>query len=143
MGDACQVAFYVLAGVRQSANLVVCRLAMKAWEQGFRVLVLAPDEDAARSIDEAMWDLPAGRFLPHEMEASDEEVPVSIGVHGTAVAGGREVVINMADQSVPEPGRFRRLLEIVPAAEQHRIASRRKYREYRDMGLEPATHPIE
>ena len=39
MDHACQVDFYVLARPTQSAGELACRLAMRAWEQGHRVLV--------------------------------------------------------------------------------------------------------
>ena len=52
------------------------------------------------------------------------------------------MAINLTDHAVPNPGRFSRLLEIVPGAEQKRLASRQKFREYRDIGLDPASHKI-
>ncbi len=142
MNDSCQVDFYVLASAEQSANHIACRLAMKAWEQGHRVMVLAADENEASLLDVIMWDFPVGRFLPHSRGAGDEDTPVSISVHGTEIPDGRDVVINMADQPVSEPGRFKRLLEIVPGAEKQRLASRQKFRVYREQGLEPSTHSM-
>jgi len=140
MNSSCQVDFYVLASAEQSANHIACRLAMKAWEQGYRVMVLAADENEASLLDGIMWEFPVGRFLPHSRGPADEDTPVSIDVHGTEIPDGRDVVINMADQPVSEPGRFKRLLEIVPGAEKQRLASRQKFRVYREQGLEPSTH---
>ena len=140
MNSSCQVDFYVLADPEQSANHIACRLAMKAWEQGYRVQVLTADENEAAFLDEIMWDIPVGRFLPHSRGAADADTPVSIVVHGAEIPEGRDLVINMADQPVSEPGRFKRLLEIVPGAEKQRLASRQKFRVYREQGLEPSTH---
>jgi DNA polymerase-3 subunit chi len=142
MNQSCQVDFYVLASAEQSAKHIACRLAMKAWEQGYRVMVLAADENEAALLDGIMWDFPAGRFLPHSRGAADADAPVSIDVHGSEIPDGRDVVINMADQPVSEPGRFKRLLEIVPGAEQQRLACRQKFRVYREQGLEPSTHDM-
>jgi len=142
MSKPCQVDFYVLASAEQSAKHIACRLAMKAWEQGYRVMVLAADENEAALLDGIMWDFPVGRFLPHSRGAADTDTPVSIDVHGAEIPGGRDVVINMADLPVSEPGRFKRLLEIVPGAEQQRRASRQKFRVYREQGLEPSTHDM-
>lgn len=128
---------------QQSAAHIACRLAMKAWEQGHRVMVLTADEREAASLDEVMWDFPAGRFLPHARASAGSDTPVSIDVHGARIPEGRDVVINLSDQPVMETGRFRRLLEIVPCAEPQRLASRRKFRVYRETGLEPVTHHIE
>ncbi len=142
MAESCQVDFYVLANPGQSAERLACQLAMMAWEQGHRVAVLTEDETAARALDEIMWDFPAGRFLPHAANATDNATPVSINVNVADIATGRDVLINLADSPVDAPGRFERLLEIVPAAKQKRLASRDKFRAYRKLGLDPASHKM-
>ena len=53
-----------------------------------------------------------------------------------------DVVINLCIQPIPEPQRFNRLLEIVPQKPEDRQASRQKFRAYRQLGIEPATHNI-
>lgn len=143
MNNNCQVDFYVLASEQQSAKQVACRLAMKAWEQGYHVLVLTPDEDEAQSLDQEMWNFPSGRFLPHARGQADAEVAVSIEIQGAGIPDDRDVVINLSDQAVTEPGQLKRLLEIVPCADQQRLASRQKFRVYRELGLQPSTHNIE
>ncbi len=142
MNASCQVDFYVLARPDQSAERLACRLAMMAWEQGHHVAVLTADEKDADALDEIMWDYPPGRFLPHSRGQADSETPVSIDTCAAEIPADRDVVINLADSAVPEPGRFKRLLEIVPGVEQKRLASRQKFREYRNLGLSPASHTI-
>jgi DNA polymerase-3 subunit chi len=140
-GD-CQVDFYVLASTAPSAGHLACRLSLKAWEQGHGVSVLAANEEDAQTLDELMWQFPAGRFLPHELGAADPAVPVAIVSAADAIPPGRDIVINLSEQAVPEPERFKRLLEIVPADETNREASRAKFRAYRSLGLEPNHHQI-
>ena len=142
MSGNCQVDFYVLANPRESAEHLACKLAMMAWEQGHHVAILTADDSDAVSLDEIMWDFPPGRFLPHSHGKADSETPVSIDSYSADISSDRDVVINLADAAVPDPGRFRRLLEIVPGAEQKRLASRQKFRDYRDLGLNPASHTI-
>lgn len=142
MGSDCQVDFYVLANAAQSAEQLACRLAMMAWEQGHRVAVLAADEKDAESLDEVMWDYPPGRFLPHSRESVEPLPPVSISTGLSDIPSDRDVLINLADYAVPEPNRFKRLLEIVPGAELKRLASREKFRTYRELGLNPESHTI-
>jgi len=52
------------------------------------------------------------------------------------------VVINLCPEPVPRPETFSRVLEIVPAADDEKEASRAKYRNYRNLGLKPRTHEI-
>ena len=142
MSSNCQVDFYVLANPRESAEHLACKLAMMAWEQGHHVAILTADDSDAASLDEIMWDFPPGRFLPHSHGKAGSETPVSINSYSAEIPADRDVVINLADAAVPDPGRFRRLLEIVPGAQQKRLASRQKFRDYRDLGLNPASHTI-
>ncbi len=90
--------------------------------------MLAASEEDARHLDELMWDFPPGRFLPHELGHADSDVPVAILAAPDPVPADRDVVINLSGDAVPDPGRFRRLLEIVPADTQLRESSRDKFR---------------
>ena len=134
--------FYVLKDAGASAGRLACRLSLMAWEQGHCIAVVAEDERAARSLDELMWDFPQARFLPHERDARDADVPVSIVLSPDDAGPGRDILINLADGAVADPSRFSRLLEIVPAEERQRAASREKYKHYRSLGLQPGHHEI-
>jgi DNA polymerase-3 subunit chi len=138
----CQVDFYVLASASHSAEKLACRLAMMAWEQGHRVSVRTELESDVRILDELMWDAPPGRFLPHETGENAAAAPVAIGAQSEEIPDDRDVVINLATAAVPEPSRFKRLLEIVPGDTEQRSASRLKFREYRNLGLDPVSHSI-
>jgi len=142
VADACQVDFYVLEGGKLGPSELACRLAMMAWERGQRVTVIAADDRDAASLDDLMWSVPEKRFLPHEVTppAGTARAPVQICPMERLKAS--EVVINLSGHPVPEPQRFRRLLEIVPGEPAERQASRHKYRAYRQFGLQPATHTI-
>lgn len=143
MPDPCQVDFYVLSDPGLSPGRLACRLCMMAWEQGHRVAVLTEDAEDAKALDELMWDFPPGRFLPHVLGASDTDAPVSILQDPGQIDPARDVVINLGGKAVPDAGRFRRLLEIVPADARQKQASREKFRQYRDRGLSPDSHPIQ
>ncbi len=142
MGESCQVDFYVLQDPRQSADRLACRLAMMAWEQGYTALVLARDEREAERLDALLWESPPERFLPHGRAGNDGPEPVTVGTGKDLVGTRGEVIINLAPDPVPEPGRFRRLLEVVPADDQERQYSRDKFRSYRALGLQPVSHEM-
>lgn len=142
MTSACQVDFYVLQDPSQSAEQQTCSLALMAWEQGHRIMVLAPDQAQAQRLDELMWDYPRDRFLPHAQKQQPVPAPVMIGVMADLDDDAGEAIINLTQHAVPQPERFRRVLELVPANDAQRQASRVKFREYRGRGLEPASHPV-
>jgi DNA polymerase IIIc chi subunit len=89
-----------------------------------------------------MWQYPQGRFLPHAYAggAGASKAPVNIGT--LANLKPTDVVINLCQEAVPEPERFNRVLEIVPFADEERVASRVKYKNYHKLGLKPRTHEI-
>jgi DNA polymerase III subunit chi len=142
MATRCQVDFYVLQDEAQSADLLACRLALMAWEQGNRSMILTCSDAECRRLDELMWEHPQGRFLPHALKQAGGIAPVMIGTLAELDGQVSDVLINMTATVVPEPGRFQRLLELVPANDAQRKASRDKFREYRACGLEPVTHQI-
>jgi len=89
-----------------------------------------------------MWQYPGERFLPHA-HAGDKDAgkaPVLIGLLTDLKPA--DVVINLCPEAVPQPEAFKRVLEIVPYAEEERKASRVKYKTYRNQGLKPRTHEI-
>jgi DNA polymerase-3 subunit chi len=140
LAAGCQVDFYVLAGRAAGPGEFACRLCLMAWEQGHRISVVADGAAAAGELDELMWSFPPGRFLPHALGPGDAAAAVCIVPVAGELPADREVVLNLGTEPVPEPARFRRLLEVVPADPRMRNASRLKYRHYRELGLEPVTH---
>ncbi len=142
MSTPCRVDFYVLARATQSPGELICRLAMMGWEQGHRVHVRTGGDEVSRELDELMWNYPQGRFLPHETGPAGPDVPVCIGARDASIGDDRDLVINLCDDPVPDPARFRRLLEIVPAESGQREASREKYKVYRGLGLSTETHKM-
>jgi len=140
---SCQVDFYVLGASVPSAGHLACRLCLRAWEQGHRVSVLAADEQDARRLDRLMWEFPAERFLPHEVGKPDGAAPVVIVHEPESLAVDRDVIVNLSPIPVPEPGRFQRLLEIVPVDSALRESSRDKFRAYRSQGLKPNHHQVQ
>lgn len=138
----CQVDFYILKTAQLDSGRLACRLALMAWERGHRSQVLAADEESARAIDDLLWQSPADRFLPHGRSGTPDGEAAPVRVATPDQLTGGEVVINLSRMPVTEPGRFTRLLEIVPHQAADREASREKFRYYRDHGLEPQTHDI-
>jgi DNA polymerase III subunit chi len=137
----CQVDFYVLQDEAQSAELLACKLALTAWEHGKRIMVLVSSDADCQRLDELMWVHPQGRFLPHA-PGEGLPAPVRIGTISELMGQAADVLINLTATAILEPARFQRLLELVPANDSQREASRQKFREYRARGLEPAHHPI-
>ena len=137
-----QVDFYLLSDASQQAGSFTCRLAMMAWERQQRIYIITESDSSAERLDEQMWQMPDKRFLPHDTagEPNASKAPVVIGTLPDLKP--TDVVINLCTDAVPQPERFKRVLEIVPFADNERQASRVKYKIYRNLGLKPRTHEI-
>jgi len=136
----CEVDFYLLGQSSPGVNHVACDLALMSAERSQRVFVITSTKEFTRQLDDLMWVYPEGRFLPHA-SAGDEDAhkaPVVIG--GLSDLNTTDVVINLCPKAVPQPERFKRVLEIVPFADNEKKASREKFKSYRNLGLLPGTH---
>ena len=122
---------------------VACRLAAKAAAQRKRVLIHAPDAEAAAQIDRALWTWQAIGFVPH-CAAHDPlaaETPVLIGA-GDETPPDCGILLNLGAECPPHFERFARLLEIVGTDEAARSAGRERYRFYQSRGYQIANHDL-
>ncbi|MEO8718630.1 MAG: DNA polymerase III subunit chi [Burkholderiales bacterium] len=122
---------------------VACRLAGKALSQGKRLLIYAPQADAAQQIDRLLWTWPATGFVPHcrADDALAADTPVLIGAQADAAAGC-DILLNLAPETPPAFERFERLLEVVARDDADRQAARERFRFYRERGYEVANHDL-
>lgn len=140
--DPCQVDFYLLGEASPGAARLACRLALMALERNQKVFIIAASETSAGQLDELMWEYPQGRFVPHARSGAEDSASAPVNIGTLPGLKPAEVVINLCPEAVPQPENFCRVLEIVPAADDERQASREKYRIYRNLGLKPRTHEI-
>jgi DNA polymerase III subunit chi len=126
---------------------VACRLAGKAMKQNQRLLIYAPEAETASRIDRMLWTWPATGFVPHcpahGRLAAETPVLIASEVGGDAAAPeGIEVLLNLAAGCPPHFERFSRVLEIVPADEEHKQSGRERYRFYRERGYRITNHDL-
>jgi DNA polymerase-3 subunit chi len=138
-----RVDFYILETTRPGGRLhFACRLTEKAYSQGNAVYAHTESEQDASRLDDLLWTFRQGSFVPHERQTGGEPAaPVSIGTPTASKRDG-EVLINLCN-NVPEFATgFLRIAEIVDGSESSKAAGRQRFRQYREMGLEPETHTI-
>ena len=123
-----------------SDKLAIARqLAAKAWGQKLNVLIYAPDQAVAASIDRLLWTQPALSFVPHcqDKHPLASVTPVIIGENPDQLASA-DVLINLGDEPPPIFSRFERLVEIVTDEQNDVLFGRKRYRYYKDRGYELA-----
>ena len=122
---------------------VACRLAAAAILKKSLVVVYAPDENTARSLDRLLWTYQAIGFVPHCMarHALASETPIVI-TGETAEMPHYQVILNLHSDSPPSFSRFERLIELVGDGDGDRQLARERYRFYRERGYEITHHEL-
>jgi DNA polymerase-3 subunit chi len=137
-----RVDFYVIEERAGPARLrLACRLAEKAYLAGQRALIWHTERAELQALDELLWTFADGSFVPHDWLTSDEapEAPVLLSA-GSMPAAEFDFVVNLAPDPPPFLHLARRIAEIVDGDEARRASARARFKSYRELGIEPATH---
>jgi DNA polymerase III subunit chi len=143
--DGLRVDFYVLEESSAAGRLkLACRLAEKAYLAAQVALVWHTNVEELRTFDDMLWTFMDGSFVPHEMltaSSSNNEVPVLLSA-GTAPPTTVDIIINLAPDLPSCLSQTRRVAEIIDGDETRRRAGRARFKAYRDLGIQPASHNI-
>jgi DNA polymerase-3 subunit chi len=140
-----RVDFYVLDESSAAGRLkLACRLAEKAYLAAQTALVWHTDVQELKAFDDLLWTFMDGSFVPHEMltpAASVAECPVMLSA-GNAPPATVDIIINLASEVPPCLAQTRRVAEIIDGDDSRRRAGRARFKAYRDLGIQPASHNI-
>ncbi len=141
---ALRVDFYVIEAAAATARLkVACRLAEKAYLASQRALIWHTDRAELEAVDALLWTFADGSFVPHDWLTSNAaaEAPVVLCA-GCPPATAFDFVVNLAAEPPPFLHLTRRIAEIIDGDEGRRRAGRARFKAYRELGIEPATHTL-
>ena len=141
-----RVDFYVLEQPTPRAlDLVVCRLAEKAFLQGHRVHVRCASAAHAEALDDLLWTFHDTSFVPHALLGTPEaqQVPVVVDAGDGEPRAADDVLINLHPDVAPFFSRFERVIETTGEDEAGRQAARARYRYYRDRGYAIHNHQLD
>jgi DNA polymerase-3 subunit chi len=134
------ISFYKNADNKLS---VARQLVAKAWGQDKNVLIYVSDKTIADEMDRLLWTQPALSFIPHcqDNHRLAGSTPIHIGSRMDTLARA-DVLINLDPDPPSVFSRFDRLLEIVTLDESDLVASRQRYRFYKERGYHLVTHDL-
>ena len=151
--EGLRVDFYVLEESSAAGRLkLACRLAEKAYLGAQVALVWHTDAEELRTFDEMLWTFMDGSFVPHDFlapgltsgpssAAPDNETPVLLSA-GVAPPANVDIIINLAPELPGCLSQTRRVAEIIDGDDARRRAGRARFKAYRDLGIQPASHNI-
>jgi DNA polymerase-3 subunit chi len=140
-----RVDFYVLksSAVRQRW-LFACKLAEKAYLQDQKVLLLHPDAEQARALDELLWTFNERSFVPHQLSLEgpiDAATPVHLALD-SATMQAADLLINLTDRLPSAWDRYTRVAEIIDSDDERRRLGRERFKAYRDQKVALETHQL-
>jgi DNA polymerase III subunit chi len=142
---ALRVDFYVIEAASASARLkLACRLAEKAYLSAQSALIWHTDLEELKAFDDMLWTFMDGSFVPHDMlstNSSVDETPVILSA-GIAPPKRFDILINLAPELPTCLSQTHRVAEIIDGEESRRRAGRLRFKAYRDLGVQPATHNL-
>ncbi len=140
---SCRVDFYVQSGGPAQGHLTLaCRVTEKAFQAGHQVYIRCSSVEQAKTLDQLLWTFSQNSFVPHSINGTGKaRTPVTIG-NEPANSETAQVVVSLAGDPVTDFTGFLRVAEIVGNEGAERESGRRRYRFYRENGIEPTTHEI-
>ena len=123
--------FYLIAKPRflEDPLLLVCELALKAFEQGQPTLILVRSEAEAEALDEKLWEFKDDAFVPHQIAGDEGDAATAVLIVPPGIeTAQRALVINLRDEIAP--GSYERVIEVVPADNAAREGSRLRWKAY-------------
>jgi DNA polymerase III subunit chi len=135
--------FYVLEGSdsRQRWRFA-CLEIEKAFLAEERVLVWLDNDTEVAAFDDLLWTFADRSFIPHEPIGPNsdwEETPVLLSA-AREPSEPPQLIVNLAAATPPGLERAARIVEIIDGDAARRQAGRDRFKHYRTLGIEPATH---
>ncbi|HQX25833.1 MAG TPA: DNA polymerase III subunit chi [Pseudomonadota bacterium] len=121
--------------------LLVCELALRAFEARQPALILARSEAEAEALDEKLWEFNENAFIPHQIAGDEDDAATAVLIVPPGFdAVPRPLVINLRDEVAADG--FERVLEVVPADPAARAGSRLRWKAYAAKGCTLAKHDM-
>ena len=139
----------MLAGSDPGARLrFACRLVEKAWLQRNRVRVQFDTGGELGAFDQLLWTFSDRSFVPHRRAGDADAVPspalppVVLADTADADASDGGLVVNLGAGVPAGFEGYARIAEVVDADSGRRQSGRKRFRFYRERGIEPETHEM-
>jgi DNA polymerase-3 subunit chi len=139
------VDFYILDTVDARERLkFACRVIDTAFGAEQRVLVCLDTDADAASLDDLLWTFAQDSFVPHEIlgaESDWEETPVLLSA-GRQPPVPPDLIVNLGSTLPAGVQDVAGVMEIIDADPARRTSGRARWRQYKDLGVEPTTHKL-
>ena len=113
------------------------RLCSKAVKQNMKVMVYTPDAAVLEQFNELLWTFSPASFIPHcDIQDDPQLINVTPVILSDQIPPDSQydVLLNLHQQHPPLLNQFKRIIEIAGVSHKDKLASRERYRFYKDTG---------
>ena len=103
-----------------------------------KVSVVVGNKEEMRELSVCLWELPAPFMVPHGVAGVDaDEATDPVIIIAGQNTSSREVVVMASPLDLERTGTHDLIVESVPRDAEEKKVSRNRYRQYKDLGLNP------
>lgn len=133
MNSTTQVTFKTVHQVKQKLT-VICSLVEQHFQRAEKVLLLVPNEAAARYLDQLLWSHPPESFLPHTISSRPIAAAIVISQEAQNL-NQAQVLINLCPAISPIAGEFKQVFELFDCTDSAKEElSKKRLEAYQQLG---------
>ncbi|MGE8539765.1 DNA polymerase III subunit chi [Acinetobacter sp. ANC 3813] len=133
-----KVSFYLFEKSPERQVDSACRLCRKILRQSARIWLFSQDAELRQQLDERLWSFDATGFIPHGIDQPDAPICISEQLP----AESDWIVFNFNNQALEQFSNFSHIIEIIENNEPAKIIGREKFKQYRQLSIEPQTFKL-
>lgn len=133
-----QAIFYQVSqagqGLASTEFELACALVARCYSNKQRISVYCANQADAERFDELLWQLPAERFIAHNLANEGPKGGALVEVTWPKASALRNIVVNLSASALEQPQRYSQIYDFVPEDDTLKQAARERYKTYKLAG---------
>lgn len=132
------ISFYLFEKSPERQVQSACRLARKLLKTTPKLWWYCPSKELQQTLDDLLWSFDETSFITHSIDDTTGQVCIS----SSLPIEGECIVFNFSENIISLTDTFKHIIEIVENTEASKIIGRDKFKQYRQLGIEPRTFKL-
>ena len=133
-----KISFYLFEKSPERQVESTCRLCRKILRNAAKIWLHCPDTETQQQLDERLWSFDPCSFLAHGIDQIDAPICISSKLPESS----EWIVFNFNNQALEQFSNFSHIIEIIENNEPAKIIGRKKFKQYRQLSVEPQTFKL-
>ncbi|MCF8999443.1 DNA polymerase III subunit chi [Acinetobacter nectaris] len=132
------ISFYLFEKSPERQVQSACRLARKLLKTTQKLWWYCPSKELQQTLDDLLWSFDETSFITHSIDDTTGQVCIS----SSLPIEGEWIIFNFSENIISLTDTFKHIIEIVENTEASKIIGRDKFKQYRQLGIEPRTFKL-